>query len=126
MNKSGLVWALVAACLLSGCQSTPTYEQEREKKLTGDLVVSAGVRRLFDDDPEVDQLVAGGDNDIKCIRERRVGTHMVKRICRTKGEWDYLKQQTKETHQQNRMAGVCGGGSGPISRGDCGEGRGGL
>ena len=125
MNKSGSVLVLLAGIVLAGCQSTPKLEQEREKKMNGDLVVSLGVRRLFED-PEVDQLVAGVDNTVKCVRERRVGTHMVKRICRTKAEWDYLKRQTRETHQQNRMVGVCGGGSAPISRGDCGEGRGGL
>lgn len=122
MSKQSLTCLVAATLITAGCQSTPTIEQEREKSLVGELVVSLGVRRLFED-PELVQLEAGVNNDVKCIRERHVGTHMVKRICRTKSEWDYLANQTRETHQQNRVAGVCGGG-GPISRGDCGDGRG--
>ena len=124
MNKLKLTCLVVSTLIAAGCQTTPTVEQQREKSMQGELVVSLGVRRLFED-PEVEQLIAGVDNEIKCVRERRVGTHMVMRVCRTKGEWKYLADQTQETYKKNRMAGVCGSNA-PIDRGDCGMGRGGL
>ena len=124
MIKLKLTFIIATLLLALGCQSVRTVEQQRERSLQGELVVSPGVRRLFDD-PEVDQLIAGVGNEVKCIRERRVGTHMVMRICRTKDEWAYLAQQTRETYQQNRMFGVCGGRN-PLPGGDCGEGRGSL
>ena len=124
MTQFKLACLVTAILITTGCQSVPTIDREREKALTGDLVVSLGVRRLFDD-PEVEQLVAGNGNDIKCVVERRVGTHMVMRVCRTRDEWEYLAEQTAETYKKNRMVGVCGS-TAPLNRGDCGEGRGGF
>ncbi|MEM9533690.1 MAG: hypothetical protein AAGA23_22400 [Pseudomonadota bacterium] len=102
-----------ASLLLAGCQSVPVDANQ-----TGELVVSRGVAEYFEDE-ETDQVVAGQGNDIKCIRERRVGTHMVTRICRTKSEWAAMYRQTQDVHRR-RMTGACGSGAPGI----CSEGRG--
>ena len=124
MTQFKLSCLLAVILITAGCQSVPTIDRERQKALEGDLVVSLGVHRIFDD-PEVEQLVAGEGNEVKCVIERRVGTHMTKRVCRTRDEWQYLTEKTAETYKNNHMAGVCGN-TAPISRGDCGEGRGGF
>ena len=100
--------------MLAACQTVPPNTAQ------GRLVASQGVIAYFDD-PEVTQLIAGQGNDIKCERNRRVGTHLIVRVCRTRTEWEDLKRQTKENGQDTRLRIRC-----IVTDGQCGEGRGGF
>ena len=103
--------------LVAGCKAVPVDNSR------GGLVVSRQVAEYFEDE-EVDQLIAGQGNDIRCVRERRVGTHLVTRICRTKSEWADLHRQTQDAHRR-RLNGPCGATSLGGGASTCGEGRGG-
>lgn len=111
-------WHIASMSLMLGACTAVPVDQNR-----GELVVSKKVAQYFEDD-EVDQLVAGQGNDIKCVRHRRVGTHLITRVCRTRQEWDDLHRETQETHR-DRMMGPCGATSLGGGRSTCGEGRGG-
>lgn len=110
----------LAAVLLGGCSSVPKQESVNR----GELQVSQAVAAYFED-PTVGEIVVGEDSDIRCIRQRRTGTHMVVRICRTKEEWKELQQRTQEVHQQRTSFGPCGDRS-PAASNTCSEGRGGF
>ena len=71
----------------------------------GELTASEGVKKLFED-PGVDQIAAG--KQIKCVRHRRVGTHMISKTCMTIKEWAEFKRATRENHQDNFSVGLCG------------------
>ncbi len=101
---------------LSACQSVPVDTNR------GELVTSPGVQRYFEQNQDVQEIVVKNDSDIKCVRERRVGTHMVTRICRTKVEWAALEEQTRYQQERRSIGGACGDTrGGGLSR--CSEGR---
>ncbi|MFK7955512.1 MAG: hypothetical protein AB8B96_05405 [Lysobacterales bacterium] len=104
------------ALALSACQSVPVDTNR------GALVTTPGVQRVFEQNQDVQEIVVKDDSDIRCIRERRVGTHMVTRICRTKVEWAALEEQTRYQHERRSIGGACGDTrGGGLSR--CSEGR---
>ncbi len=94
MNRH-LWFALFAVAALAGCQTAPPQPVDEQ------LVASQAVVDYFDD-PEVEQVIAGQGNDVKCVRHRRVGTHLIVRVCRTKAEWAKVKEQERENAQKIR------------------------
>ena len=116
-----LPWiTMIAIVGLAGCQSVP------ENVNRGELVASAGVRAMFED-PGIDAVEAG--ERVRCERYRRVGTHLIQRVCMTMEEWELKERHTQEEVRDlyetspciNVQVGRATGGSAP---GSCGEGRG--
>jgi hypothetical protein len=93
-------WIAIATLvlMLSACKSVP------ENLNSGELIASAGVRAFFDD-PNVDAVEAG--SKISCKRERRVGTHMIFKVCMTKEEWKDRELATRDMHRRYRETNPC-------------------
>ena len=105
--------AAIAVLLAAGCA------HRNENVNRGELVVSERVKRYFAENPEVDTLEtnggSGGDQSIRCERQRRVGTHRVVRVCRTRAEWRQLREDTERLWREDHMLRI------PCP--DCSEGR---
>ncbi|MFK7954632.1 MAG: hypothetical protein AB8B96_00925 [Lysobacterales bacterium] len=85
--------------LLAACQSVPL-----DSTLNGhELVASAGVMDYFAD-PSVSEVEAR--ENIVCRRHRRVGTHMISKVCMTRDEWEFRARRTQEV-QEGRMSPGC-------------------
>ncbi|MEM9531116.1 MAG: hypothetical protein AAGA23_09355 [Pseudomonadota bacterium] len=115
MSKSVFLSALACTFLLSACQTVPVDNTQ------GELIASEGVRQYFAENENVGEIVVNNDSDIRCVRNRRVGTHMVVRVCRTKAEWDELRRGTEQQQRRRLYAGGCGDTSTTGNR--CSEGR---
>ncbi len=93
-----LIMAALVSALAVGCAHRDANVDR------GEIVVSNGVKQYFADNPEVDELATsgdGGDQSIRCVRERRVGTHRVVRICRTRAEWRELAEDTQRIWRED-------------------------
>ncbi|MEM1091214.1 MAG: hypothetical protein AAF736_15355 [Pseudomonadota bacterium] len=95
----GVAMALALFVLLSGCKSVPL-----DSSLNGyDLVASPGVMAYFSD-PSVTALEVG--KNVVCRRHRRVGTHLMTKVCMTQEEYQDRTRHTQETHH-DRMSPGC-------------------
>ncbi len=94
-----LVWIALGA-LAGGCRSVPLNSNLQADQ----LLASPGVLAYFTD-PDVDVVEASGN--ITCRRHRRVGTHLISKVCRTNDEWADLERKTRETHMDHRTAPIC-------------------
>ena len=104
MQKMTCVLAL--ALLMSTGLASAADQNNR-----GELTASEGVKERFED-PDLEQLIAG--MQIKCVRHRRVGTHMIKKTCMTVDEWTIRKRETRENQQDNYSIGGCVPSSAPV------------
>lgn len=100
---------------LSACQTIPADTNR------GELITSPGVQRYFAENDNIDEIVVKDDSDIRCVRERRVGTHMVMRVCRTKVEWKQLEELSRYQAERRSIGGPCGDTRAVGNR--CSEGR---
>ncbi len=118
MLQKSLRYSLLGflALTLAACQSVPVDTNH------GELIASPGVKALFEQNEGINEIVVKDDSDLKCVRERRVGTHMVMRICRTKVEWQQLAEQTRYQHERRAIGGACGDTRGAGAN-RCSEGR---
>lgn len=89
----------VLAMLMSTGLATAADQNNR-----GELTASEGVKQRFED-PDLQQLIAS--MQIKCVRHRRVGTHMISKTCMTVDEWAERKRATRENQQDNFSIGMC-------------------
>jgi len=77
----------VALATLCACKAVPMDPN------AGELIASEGVRKIFAEE-DWDAIEADGER-IRCERHRRVGTHMVQRVCMTVAEWEARKRGTE-------------------------------
>ncbi|MEM6576262.1 MAG: hypothetical protein AAF736_18440 [Pseudomonadota bacterium] len=99
--NGGLLAAVLAAGL-TACQTVPVDTNK------GELVASPGVQRYFAENENIGEIVVNNDSDIRCERQRKTGTHMVVRVCRTKLEWKQLEEQTRYQAERRLIGGACG------------------
>lgn len=91
--------ALIAAALgLSACTSVPL----NSNIVAHEIVASAGVMDYFSD-PEVSSVEASGA--ITCRRHKRVGTHLITKVCMTNDEWQDRARRTRAMHQDRMSVG---------------------
>jgi hypothetical protein len=88
--------------------------QAVEQNNRGELTASEGVKKIFED-PNVDEVAAG--RKIRCVRHRRVGTHMITKTCMTVKEWGELQRANRDNHQNNFSNGLCGASSATTAQG---------
>lgn len=87
-------------CLaLCACTAVPP------KQNMGTLTASEGVRKMFEDNPEMNTLMADGTT-VRCRQIKRVGTHIHSRLCMTVKEWKDKEEALAKT-KMDMMAGPC-------------------
>ena len=115
LRNTGLI---VCVLLLAACQAAPP------KQNAGRLIASDGVRQMFEDNPDMDVLMADGAR-VKCRQVQRVGSHIHGRMCMTVDEWAERERALEQT-KQRMLAGACVARSLNQSgrSSTCGEGKG--
>ena len=76
----------------------------QEQRIRGDLTASKAVKEAFEN-PEVQQIIAG--MKIKCVRHRRVGTHLISKTCMSVDEWAKKTAETSDIFRNNYRIGMC-------------------
>jgi hypothetical protein len=86
---------------LAACKAVPVDHNR------GELIASEGVKAIFEETEEGDEIrVTRGDN-IRCERQRRVGTHLINKVCMTKDEWDLRERKTRDVTRRFREGRPC-------------------
>ena len=75
------------------------------KQNMGTLTASDGVRKMFEDNPDMQTLMADGTK-VRCRQIQRVGTHIHSRLCMTVEEWKDQEEALAKT-KMDWMAGPC-------------------
>ena len=91
MKQPSILLAGIACLLLSGCLATherPLNQGERTA-LSND--VAALLEEDFDGEIDIRE-----EPEIRCVRHKRVGTHMVTRHCYTLGEQEQMARQSQD------------------------------
>ncbi|MEM7705673.1 MAG: hypothetical protein AAF358_08990 [Pseudomonadota bacterium] len=99
--NTGLLTALLTASL-TACKTVPVDTNK------GELLTSPGVQRYFSENENIGEIVVNDESDIRCERQRKTGTHMIVRVCRTKLEWKQLADQTRYQQERRLIGGACG------------------
>ena len=87
--------------LIAGCAGTPDAA-EAPAAATAATAAPAAQTQVATDSP--DRRV--------CRRERETGTRIARKVCRTQGEWDRMREESMESLERNRNQSntVTGGG----------------
>lgn len=93
------VIGIVLSTFLFACTAVPP------KQNMGTLTASEGVRKMFEDNPEMQTLMADGTK-VRCRQIQRVGTHIHSRLCMTVEEWRDKEEALAKT-KMDMMAGPC-------------------
>ena len=99
-------WIIALVLVLIACIANGVEQNNH-----GELTASEGVKKFFNDE-ELKQIIAG--MQIKCVRHRRVGTHLISKTCMTVDEWAIRKRETRENQHDNFSIGGCVASSSPV------------
>lgn len=106
MNKHRGVFAAVSCVFLAGCIST----QQRPMNHGEDTSVSMEVAQLLEQDID-GEIDIREHPEVRCVRHKRVGTHMVTRHCYTRGEQDQIARESQDGMRDRFGKQVCLDGS---------------
>lgn len=128
MKNLAIVMLTLALCACAARSDSPGA--------TSNLVVSEGVKQIFEDNPEIASLENGATADgdvVLCRLQRRLGSHLGVRVCMTRNEWRQKELDSARIMREDMdlrrgcvSPGGRGGGSGGMN--SCGNvrlGRGG-
>ena len=95
--------SLMMAMLFAGCSTTPADDTPEPaaaavtaEAADSSLMTAAAGQAPGSAAPVSTSTVNLASDDVKCERMQVTGSHMYKRVCTTKAQREYLRQQTEE------------------------------
>ena len=94
--------SLTMIMLLSGCSTTPTDEAPQPTAATvsagsdTSLMTAGASTPSTSSAPTSTSTVNLASDNLKCERIQVTGSHMYRKVCTTKAQREYLRQQTEE------------------------------